>query len=105
MHSFRSLLVAVTLVAGCTDHGGTVDRDGCTRLRDHVVDLRLADGASELGSDVEQHRRAMKQALGEEFIEHCVRTMSYEQLECSLKLSGLGDSDHCVDHASPVAAR
>jgi len=91
--------VLLAVVAGCADHG-TVDREGCARLRDHVVDLRVADAASELGTDVAQHRRALNQALGEDFIASCVRSMSYEQLECSLKLSSLADSGNCVDHAS-----
>ena len=104
MHASRSFVLIALLAAGCTDHG-TVDRESCTRLRDHVVDLRVADAASELGNDVAQHRRAMNQALGETFIASCVQSMSYEQLECSLKLSSLSDSGNCVDHAAPVASR
>ena len=92
-------LVSIALLAGCTERN-TVDREGCARLRDHVVDLRVADAAGELGNDLAQHRRAMNQALGETFIDNCVRSMSYEQLECSLKLSDLADSGNCVDRAS-----
>jgi hypothetical protein len=95
MNASRSLIALVLLVGACTDHD-VVDRAGCTRLRDHVVDLRVADAAGELGGDVAQHRRAMKQALGEDFIANCVQAMSYEQLACSLKLTNLADSGQCV---------
>lgn len=101
----RRVLVAIILcAAACSDHE-TVDRAACTRLRDHVVDLRLADSSSALGKDATQHRAAMKQALGDAFIDNCVQTMSYEQLDCSLKLKNLADSDQCVKHASSVVSR
>ena len=96
MNASRSLIALVLLVGACADQE-IVDRAGCTRLRDHVVDLRVADAAGELGGDVAQHRRAMNQALGEDFVANCVQAMSYQQLECSLKLTDLADSERCVD--------
>lgn len=92
------VVISLWLVAACSEQH-SVDRDGCTRLRDHVVDLRLADSSNELGADAAQHRAAMKQALGDGFIDNCVQTMSYEQLDCSLKLTSLGDSARCAPSA------
>lgn len=68
----------------------------CTELRDHLVDLRLQDGAGP-GVDVEAHRVAMKQALGADFITSCKTKLSENQIKCGLEAqqsSSIGECAH-----------
>jgi hypothetical protein len=82
----RRLVVAMTMaVSGC---GGSEPREGdepsrrCERMRDHLVDLRLADAT---GIDREGSRALMRSALGDDFIDSCARTLTTEQIECALR--------------------
>jgi hypothetical protein len=80
-------LVIVSMLIGC---GGGSNEDEtlagaqqCERLRDHLVDLRLAT-ATNLGKDLEQHRAALTQALSRQFIETCTKSKSEAQVACAL---------------------
>lgn len=79
--------MGVLVCAACSSSEDAVDRRKCTQLRDHLIDLRL-EGPPVEGVDLAQHRAAMKQALGDDFISRCQQTMSIEQLRCAMKLSG-----------------
>ena len=70
-----------------------VDRKRCMQLRDRIVELRLAGVGSAV--DVKAHRVAMRDALGERFIESCEQ-LTTAQLECSLRASDLGAATVCA---------
>ena len=86
----RSLIRCVGLVSLLIGCGGGSNEDEapasapqCERLRDHLVELRLAT-ATNLGQALEQHRAALTQALGPEFVDTCTKTMSGAQVTCAL---------------------
>jgi hypothetical protein len=56
--------VAVVCGCGSDSERSQQDTGACARLRDHVVDLRVAG----LRDDREAHRQALHQALGERFV-------------------------------------
>jgi hypothetical protein len=88
----------VCLTIGCTSSNNIeVDRAHCTKLRDHLVDLRLQDAT---GVDRAAHRQAMKQALGDNFIASCTDRMTASQLTCGLVAKDLGAATSCSETAS-----
>ena len=94
-------IVLVSLLAGC---GGEEEDDAgaraaqCERLRDHLVDLRLAT-ATNLGKEIEQHRAALAQALGPQFVDGCTKSMSEAQVTCALAAQ---DSDAATECNPPT---
>lgn len=89
----RVLAGALLAVACSSSSGIEVDRKHCERLRDHLVDLRLDSVPKDV--DVKAHRAAMKQALGEKFIEGCMDHATVSDLECGLKASDLATATAC----------
>ncbi len=99
--------VVLIMLAGCAgrsnDTAETREQQ-CERLRDQVVEIGVAgipssatppaEDLARLGPaprngtpskpDVEGHRAALKQALGQEYINSCLATLTPTQLECSL---------------------
>lgn len=79
----RIILLLVCL-ASCGNEDADESRVGrCERLRDHLVDVRLADAT---GVDKEAHRAAMKQALGDRFIARCA-DLDDAHLDCAFAAS------------------
>ncbi len=77
-----ALTVSLALTAGCSTGGAErVGRGDCERLRDHLVDVRMAS----VTADHEQHRRAIRTALGDGFLSSCLDLTTESQLRCSLK--------------------
>ena len=93
-----SVGVSAALAGGCTRHE-IVDRRRCETLRDHLIDVRVSSDGEAAG-DATQHREAMKAALGAAFIDNCERTMSAEQLNCSLQAHDLSETRDCAHAAS-----
>jgi hypothetical protein len=91
---FLGAALAVALSA-CADEPSPQEtaRKRCVALRDHLIDLRLADAAQAI--DVTAHREAMKQALGEGFIETCVQQVSAGELNCELSATNLSAASAC----------
>lgn len=80
---YRIAFVVVALAAcGRDTDDNAVSEQRCERLRDHVVDVRLA---SATGVEREPHRRAMRQALGKDFVSSCVGSLTDAQVQCALK--------------------
>lgn len=80
-------LAAATWVGGCgTESSGLQgSRRDCTKLRDHMVELRM----DSVTVDREQHRAAVTASLGDGFVRRCVEQivdgqMSSKQLQCGL---------------------
>ena len=97
----RSALVICVLV-GCG--GGAEDEskaraEQCERMRDHLVDLRLAS-AQHLEKDLDQHRVALKQAMGSAFIESCTKDMTETQVTCVVGAKDAEAAAACTTAAS-----
>lgn len=86
-------VIAVVAIVLCACSGGDDEATAasrqarCERLRDHVIDLRLASATN---VDVAAHRQAMRQALGDDFVTACTGTMTEAQVDCALAAA---DSD------------
>lgn len=95
----RGAVVIALLVAACaSDEEHAIDRKGCEQYRDHLVELRLHDASSTF--DVQQHRAAMKQALGERFISSCEKQVSSSELRCALRASTSLEASACAKSTS-----
>jgi predicted choloylglycine hydrolase len=87
MQNWRLVASILVGLGGCSD--GAEDDEAlartqqCERLRDHLVELRLAS-ATNLGNDREQHRAALTQAVGAQLLETCTKTTTKAQLDCAL---------------------
>jgi hypothetical protein len=98
---------AVVLVGGAVTGCASHEDDGtrvCTEMRDHLVELRLAESSGptdERGQplDLAPHRAAMKQALGADFIKQCQRDMSRAQTTCVLSAATLEVAKACSKQA------
>ncbi len=94
----RMSLVLLALVASC---GGDDDPElspretPCERLRDHLIDLRLADAKH---VDQAAHRDAMTQAMGGDFLASCEKLDSSE-IECVLDAPDTTSATACATRA------
>lgn len=85
------LLALVGAVSACNE---TEDiKASCTKARDHLIELRLADAS---GVDRDAHRAAMKHALGDSFVSSCQRSMSSAQVRCVLSAKNSAAATACV---------
>jgi hypothetical protein len=97
----RWILVACVLSScGAEEDEMEARTQQCEQVRDHLVDLRLAISHN-LGKDLEQHRAAMKQAIGDQFIASCTKTLSAGQASCVLDAK---DSQAAAECMAPDAA-
>jgi hypothetical protein len=90
----RRIIACVALLhCGCaTDSGPTKpSTKACEQLRDHVVDLRVA----ELHQDREAHRAALKQALGDHYVSSCVERPR-ARFDCEMKASSIDALRNCA---------
>lgn len=89
-----------TLVAGCGDvavveTAESAREEDCQRARDHVVELRLA-GTDAFGEiEREKHRDVLIAALGTQFVDSCVATLSEEHIACLLAAGDSSDVNAC----------
>lgn len=97
MLRFRQLLFAALLVAiavTCTEQI-PVEVNRCAELRDHVVDLQLSNIHIATGVDVEAHRKALTNALGEDFLSSCASKMEDAQVSCILDAKDQAAAQSC----------
>lgn len=132
MAGFRLLCVAVLLGScGTGTSEAEQTRRSCEQLRDHLIDLRLADVGQDRTSpfqpptmpkptpgqvtppepipppqpvDLEAHRAAMKQALGEIFFGACT-SMRADQVKCSLAAKDQDAVNACSNKSAPAVAK
>jgi hypothetical protein len=90
---------AFAAMLGCAS---SEDADGeetrarqCSRLRDHLIELRLAG----TDANVEAHRTAMREALGDAFIDQCSTQLTTRQLDCALGAKDRAQALECT-HAA-----
>ena len=74
---------------GCAGRGSDDKLDACARMRDHFIELRLADFATAKDSndrpiDLSGQRKALRNALGSNFIDDCADHMTRRQLACAI---------------------
>jgi hypothetical protein len=94
-------IAAIFLATGCSSSDDfEVDRTRCTQLRDHLVELRLADATAISASELAQHRAAMKSALGDRFVGECQASLSKAELRCSLSAKTLSSANDCSTRSS-----
>jgi len=89
----RTLLLTTLLVACNGDDGDvTPVRAPCEQLREHLIDLRLADVSPKI--DKAAHREALRGAFGETFFSTCSQ-MSEDGRACALSATTLSDATAC----------
>ncbi len=87
----------------CSCGGGEEDEaksrsQQCEQLRDHLVDLRL-EIAKGSANELEQHRAAMKQVMGDQFIEACTTNTTDAQAACVLGAKDSQAAGECMSLA------
>jgi hypothetical protein len=97
MRSIAGLVVVITLGScASSDKSERATAAQCERVRDHVIDLRLAGTQV----DVQAHRDAIKDALGSRFTEECVATVDRAQIDCSLAAKDATSALSCIQQTS-----
>ncbi|HUQ01612.1 MAG TPA: hypothetical protein VM261_03915 [Kofleriaceae bacterium] len=98
--ALRAASLLLALAAGCGDVA-TVETaesarvEDCQRARDHVVELRLAGTDALAEIEREKHRAVLVAALGTQFVDSCVATLSEEQIACLLAAGDSSDVNAC----------
>ena len=90
----RKILLVLILVAACgedQDVAETAELTRCERLRDHLIDLRLAEATN---VDKDAHREAMRNALGTSFLGECAR-MPESDRDCALEATDTNAAAAC----------
>jgi hypothetical protein len=90
-----AVVVIVMVSVGCTSTDDVVDRERCTKLRDRMITLRLKGLDATPGVNVSAHRAALGQAMGDDFINACQRTVTARQIECALAADDLTTAEAC----------
>jgi len=65
----------------------------CERMRDHLIDLKLADAT---GVDRDAHREVLRRALGESLVTNCKKSMRAAQVLCILNAADSAAANACV---------
>jgi hypothetical protein len=86
---FFCLFSAAFLIA-CSDDKPEVDR--CVRVREHLIDLRLAQATK---IDRDAHRHALRAALGDDFVTTCHASLNASQQACVLKAANTQSASAC----------
>ena len=97
-------LAVIASIAGCSGDDDTVVQRvrPCEQLRDHLVDLRV-EGVRGKPDEVAQHRAAMRQALGDDFVASCERQMASTEVDCASKAADLAAVTACSHRAQASA--
>ncbi len=74
-------VVVISSVIGCaSEDAKEASLRECRRLREHLIDLRLAD----THVDVVAHRKALSGAMGDDFVNRCAEDLTTAQVRCAL---------------------
>ena len=96
--SYRGRAAVLVLMIGCgSSDSDEVDRRRCEQLRDHLVELRLKSVADPR-VNLDAHRKALKQALGDSFVSSCEARTTSAELKCQL---AAGDTQAAAACSSP----
>ena len=94
------LLTAWTACGTDEDDVAPLPETPCERLRDHLVELRMADVT---GVDVEPHKQAMRQAMGPSFLASCARDLTPSQIRCATVAVDSNAASACVTSSAKGA--
>jgi len=89
----RACLLFVFVACGTDDEEISTAATPCERLRDRLVELRMAEARN---VDVEAHQAAMKQALGEKFLAACAKDLSPSQTNCAIAAPDSNGAAQCA---------
>jgi hypothetical protein len=98
-----SLFAASSGGLGCAEEVATTSsRAACEELRDHVIDVQIRI-ATEHGGGLDEdareaHRRAMRTALGDEYLTRCA-ARTPEAVACALRAETPEAVDACAGEA------
>jgi ribosomal protein L40E len=87
-----ALIIFVLICSACGSDEPT-DAEQCQNVRDRLIDLRLADATH---VDVDAHRKAMRRALGDDFIASCTTKLSVTQRRCVLDARDAASATACA---------
>jgi hypothetical protein len=90
MTRVMALMMALSIGCSSSDRAGAKQ---CEELREHLVDLALAEST---GIDRGAHREAMRAALGDAFVESCSSSLSEDQVDCGLRASDVSGATSCT---------
>lgn len=94
MISTHRLFAIALALAACTSStdDAAVHRTSCDRLQEHVIELRLDAAAP--ARDLEQHRAALRAAVGAQVAGTC-QEMAVAELQCALAARDLEELAGC----------
>lgn len=93
---WRLALMAFICVAphsACGTDDDEVSSAACTQMREHMLDLQLADASH---VDREAHRAVLRRSLGNDFVDRCKTTMSASQVRCVRNSANSTAAASCV---------
>lgn len=91
----RKILLVLIVVAACgNEQDNEVELTPCEQLREHLIDIRLADAVN---VDKESHREAMRQALGRDFLSRCSQ-LGDAAVTCALVAPDSASAAACSTH-------
>jgi hypothetical protein len=99
---WMTLLAVLGACGGGGDDGGEAsDRSQqCARVRDHLVDLRLAESHGLRKEDLDQHRLALSRAFDSSFLDSCMKSSSEASLDCVLGAADAQAAAACLTGTS-----
>jgi hypothetical protein len=86
-----TFLAFALFFVGCAN--GESDAQRCERVRDRLVELRLANAVE---VDRDGLRKTMRDALGDDFIARCREQMTAKQRSCVLDAADLPTATGCT---------
>lgn len=88
------IVLSLPLGVACisSDESGPPTRERCIKLRDHLVELRLA----QTSVDVDAHRDILRRSMGEEFMTTCA-ALPPAELRCTSEAKDLSAAIACSD--------
>jgi len=100
----RAILISglALCIAACADNREDKQspvetrEQACTKLRDHLIDLRLAG----FDNDREQHRRALSEAMGSAFVESCKQSFGDDEVACAMQATDDDTARNCFSASS-----
>lgn len=93
----RRVVVTVALIFACgDDRPDAKPETRCEQLREHLIDLRLADA---MHVDKDAHREALRGSMGNEFLTSCAK-LSDQVVACGLTASDSTTAAACEREAA-----